>query len=135
MEMPFVVELVLGDWSGDGHSESESRKIRSSISAKELKSAFYEGVTKLGGEKFDITLMCEDYEDSSISGEAADAFRTVLGMTFDDTSVGDICICQDEFFAIYMKTCALGNASFEWEEIKADRSNVIDIGGYGLFGS
>jgi hypothetical protein len=127
------IELIMGDWSDDGHGKSDRKIIESSISKAALLKAYKKGVELIG---FDIGSMCADYEDSSIPLPCAVKFQE-LGVKFDQplNEEEDECHCiyQTEFFACWMKTCEVGNPDLKWTELST--KDFIDIGGYGLFGS
>lgn len=138
-ELQYVIELEMGDWSGDGHSQTQSLHIRTNLTAKQIEAAFKKGARKIG---LDITKCCEDYEDSSLTKDQFEILRKAgwdpencwnynyakeNGQLDDDDSFS---LSTDEFADIYIFTVQQGNSDFEHEELNKER---IDIGGYGLF--
>lgn len=126
------IDLILGDWSGDGHGQSQTVIINSNLRKDELLTA-YEAGTKLVG--FDlINDVCEEYEDNRMKRE----YKTkLLDLGFpdfyEDGLEEDTCYLDQELFAqIFLFICKLGNPSFEHEIVESD--SFIHIGGYGLFG-
>lgn len=132
------IGLVVGDWSGDGHRETETIYVESSLSAKELEKAFVAGSSKLG---IDITSFCEDYEDDKVPLEVI----VKLEKTFPDLKKimkingvvkqkdeFDVRMDADTFAYIYMLTAEHGNPKLKWKIVEP-RSITINIGGYGLF--
>lgn len=129
--MKHQIELILGDWSGDGHSQTESFHILSNLNSREIYKAFQAGVKILG---FDITDFCSDYEDTEISVEFFSALATkgmdVSGyyITLDNTST--VNLDSNNYFSIYLFTIKLGNPSFNYE---VNKMSQINVGGYGFF--
>jgi hypothetical protein len=144
---PNMVNLVLGDWSHDGHSMTETVTISCNLDKKALESAYKKGTKKLGVDVDED--VASDYEDSTISFENWQKFAAA-GMTleqlFDDNDY-DVkesteAVDNEEAFNIYhsafvklwLFTAKQGNPEFEYT-IEEDNSPNINIGGYGLFGS
>lgn len=137
-KLTHVVNLVLGDWSGDGHSKTDFITIRSSLSPVALAKAYNMGCKIVG---FDLSNeVASDYEDSRIRGEELKKLRAA-GYTkelddeypendsgneeYDGTALLD----SDTFAEIYLWVAQKGNPKLQYE---VDRSR-LDIGGYGLF--
>lgn len=59
-------KLQLGDWSKDGHSQSEEYLIQSNVDVKELREIYFK--TKRFNE-LSLEDICNDYEDCKISEE------------------------------------------------------------------
>lgn len=138
-ELKYIVELEMGDWSGDGHSQTQSLHIRTNLTAKQIETAFKKGAKKVG---LDITKCCKDYEDGNLTKEQLEVLKKAgwdpencwnynyakeNDQLDDEESFG---ISTDEFADIYIFTVQQGNPLFQHEELEAER---IDIGGYGLF--
>jgi hypothetical protein len=66
----YIVSLVTGDWSGDGHSKHDTCNISSNIDNKAMEEA-YQKATKILGFDF-CNDIAADYEDSLISKERLD---------------------------------------------------------------
>lgn len=145
---PHMVNLVLGDWSGDGHSMTETVTIRSNLDKKALEAAYKKGAKKLGVDVEDD--VASDYEDATISVEQwqkfADAGMT-LEQLFDgaeyetkeaqeaiDDEEDNFGIWCDAFSRLWLFTAKQGNPEFEYT-IEKDDSPNINIGGYGLLGN
>jgi hypothetical protein len=131
--MDHVINLEMGDDSGDGHGKTESVAIKCSHSAKELRHFYIKGC-KILGEDYDEFI--EEYESSKIPYEA---FKKLVEAGYD----GDIAsLSKDEvengiwiwtgfWVKIYMFIAFLGSdKTLKWEPFKMES---IDIGGYGLF--
>jgi hypothetical protein len=145
--MSHRTKILLGDTSGDGHSQSESFLIESNLSRSEISKAYDKGTEILGLEYRTnyggverirykgISNFCEDYEDSEIP----EYFIDLLGMHGVLDKVGDredlfegYCY-SDQFLQIYLGIVKLGDPTFT-HKIISDNVQSIDIGGYGLFG-
>lgn len=127
-----TIELVMGDYSRDGHEKTESIMVISNITLQELKEAYQIGTEKIG---FDfIKTVAADYGDGSLSKEKFDKLRDA-GLTEDDWfEEGEdkfpLMYYKDAFAEIFLFICKLGNELFEYEYPKTDS---MHIGGYGLF--
>lgn len=86
-----TLKIVIGDWSHDGHNQSEFVYFDSSLSEAEVKEAYREAVAKCGvglhgpgrGEKH--TAICDKYEQRTFSLELKEKMEAI-GVDF--TQVG-----------------------------------------------
>lgn len=70
-KLPFMINLVLGDDSGDGHGRTETVTIRSNIDKEEVSKAYKAGVNVTG---IDVENdVANDYEDSLLPQATFDA--------------------------------------------------------------
>ena len=130
------INLVVGDWSDDGHGKTHTESIRSNLSKQEIEDAYERGIFKL--DERSITDYCKEYESSSAPME----FLNILeGHGFEVSKIEeykescdndyDFCLINvKEYVDIYMFICEIGNNKLAWERVKGDNLN---IGGYGLF--
>jgi hypothetical protein len=135
-----TINLVIGDWSDDGHGKKDKFTIKCNLDKKALEKAYKKGVKKVG---VDITSdVAHEYEDSTISKEDWDKLLKA-GMKADEVGEVDIpdhldgqsdriFIWPDAFADIWLFVAKAGNPKFEFEHVIATASN-INIGGYGLF--
>lgn len=131
-----IFELVVGDWSDDGHGKTDKFLIYSNFSKEQILAAYKKGAMMLG---VDVTRdVCHKYEDSYLENEQWKKFEAA-GMTLhelfqDEEFETDIdskfCIYTDSFVRLWLFTVKLGDPSFENEFV---RFSDIHIGGYGLF--
>ena len=126
------VEFILGDWSHDGHGQTETISIMSNLNRKQIEKAY-----KKGSKLIDLDIvenLCCDYEDCSVSTDIVVKLKTagynLSEWVFDPTGEDDATIDSDEFLEIYLFITKKGNPIFEY---KITRSDAIEIGGYGLF--
>lgn len=138
-KLPFTITLILGDPSGDGHGKSKTIVFNSNLNVTDIGLAYKKASKELG---FDlISDVCNDYEDNFVP---KDIFDTLVknGMEYDlsdyeknqleDADTRGINIYTDEYLNIYFFIVFFGNKNFEYE---ITNYPVIDIGGYGLYGS
>ena len=117
-----LINLTVGDWSGDGHEKTETALFDVSCTREEFLSAYKKGTEVLG---FDIASFCQDYEDCSVPTYLSAKLQQHFPNEWDD-AVDDeddeafFDIGVDEFMSAYILTVRLGNPD-------------INIGGYGLF--
>jgi len=58
------IDLVIGDWSDDGHGKLDTIKISSNLSLREIQTAYNKGKKLV---KFDpIQKLCSEYEDRQL---------------------------------------------------------------------
>jgi hypothetical protein len=126
-----TVNIVVGDWSHDGHSMTETYTIESNLTGDEIEAAYKKGTEKLG---FDLVEdCCAEYEDNQVSLEQIKMLEA-SGFDiskFDKDKNGNYCgIWHDLFVELYLHVIKLGDDSFKWDWTE---SEDINIGGYGLF--
>lgn len=127
------IDLILGDPSGDGHGQSQTVVINSSLSRGELLAAYQVGRFIVG---FDlINEVCEQYEDCRMSRKYKTKLLELGFFDFyEDGLEEDTCYLDQELFAqIFLFICKLGDTLFEYQIVESN--SYINIGGYGLFGS
>lgn len=139
-----TINLVLGDWSGDGHNQTETITIYSNYTKEKLQEIYAKGWHKVG---FDLTaVVCDEYEDNNISREAFDKL-VQAGLTLEDLELTEYDMkaarasLADEngielnpysFARIYLFIAKLGDEDKEFE-YEIAKNTSITIGGYGLF--
>jgi hypothetical protein len=127
--MTNTINLVVGDWSDDGHGKTDSYTIQTKTTRLELEKAFKKG-QKIIGFNLDEDV-CAEYEEYELKESEADKIREHLP-NFNIDDLDDGCYMDSESFAIlYMEIAKLGDPTIEYEI--ADNENSINIGGYGLF--
>lgn len=132
-----TINLVVGDWSGDGHYKTSTTVVSCSLSTSDLEKAFKKGAKKL---KFDITSYCEQFEDNLIPNaeyvKMREMFPALKELEFEDEE--DVVeddqrhIDADIYAALYMYTAQVGEPEMTWTKIEENKAS-INIGGYGLF--
>jgi hypothetical protein len=72
VSMDNIIQLIVGDYSLDGHERTKTFMIKTNLTTKQLATAYKVGSEKIG---FDfINICCRDYEDRTISKKVHDAF-------------------------------------------------------------
>jgi hypothetical protein len=142
MEERHTISLTLGDWSRDGHNQTDQIIIKSNRTTEQIKKAYKKGVKLVG---FDFSEeVASEYEDNRIREEELEKLRTA-GYTqeLDDEYTkdelgefadlaGTAALSSDTFAEIYLWIAKRGDPSFEYE-VAVDHTCNINIGGYGLF--
>lgn len=141
------IELILGDWGGDGHNITHRIRILSNLTTSEIRNAFNDGKKTMnykGGKGIDN--YCNDYEDREIPIDFAEFCEDAFYGSGDEypfkaedieewnwISEGDknVSINMEEYTDIYLRTVKLGNPNFKYQYSKSGSS--MGIGGYGLF--
>jgi len=124
----FTIGLVVGDWSGDGHSRTETITFECSHRYTDVQKAFEKGSNILG---FDITKsLCADYEDGSISEACLETLeKNGIYANYDGDS-DDATLSPEPFAELYMDIAKLGNKDITYS---LEYPDTINIGGCGLF--
>jgi hypothetical protein len=130
-----TIDLVMGDWSDDGHGETEQVTIKSNFNKIWIDRA-YESASDILGFCF-INEVAKNYEEPYIDNELIIKLREVLeepnlldGVI--DEHAECIGIDSYEYLDIYLKIIKLGDPDFKYKII-GDNNEQINIGGYGLF--
>lgn len=136
-ELPYMINLVVGDWSGDGHNKTEQSTIKCNIEKKELEKAYKKGTKKIG---FDLTQeVCEEYEDMSMPITIAEKLKAAgidpLEYAEQEEGREDMSFSYDwiAFIKLWLRIAKLGNPNLEYDMSSSDNQN-INVGGYGLLG-
>jgi hypothetical protein len=138
----YDITLEVGDWSNDGHNQSEKFTIACNAPMAAVKDAYNKGTALLG---FDfVKECCVEYEESSIETEKVkklaefgiveywngkDGVEDENRITHDENFHIDE-LMSDTWCRLYMKIVQLGEPWIRYEFVKGE---WIDIGGYGLF--
>jgi hypothetical protein len=130
--MKHTINLVTGDWSGDGHSQTSTQMIRSNLTRKELEGAYKKGAKKTG---VDLTNgVAEDYEDSSFPHEDIEKLRD-HGFKpedyldeYEEGMPGGL--DSESFYKVWLFIATVGDPRFKYEEVQGES---INVGGYGVF--
>lgn len=135
-KLKHVVNLVVGDWSRDGHGHSDNVTIRSTLDKAAISKAYQKGTEIVGFNLSDE--VASDYEDSRIRGDELKKLRAA-GYTepFDDEYPegeegeygGTGLLDPETFVELYLWIAQKGNSALQYEVIDAS----IEIGGYGLY--
>jgi len=131
-----TINLVVGDWSDDGHGRTETITINTNLTRSEVQRAYKAGVELIG---VDLTKeVCRDYEDHKIDDDTWKKFREA-GLTKTDVPVWEeedfedissLWVCPKSFAYLYCFIVKKGDSSFEFKVVE---NKDLNIGGYGLF--
>jgi hypothetical protein len=156
-----IIELVVGDWSRDGHNQSESFTFNTNMPASEVAKAYKKGCEIVG---FDLSKdIASDYEENRIGWDNLQTLRS-FGLpegSLDDETTPEqskkqnemwqntsylknspnatrdwsgACLSPETFCNIYLFIAKLGNPELEYKPALT-YSDKLTIGGYGLFGN
>lgn len=133
-----IISLVMGDWSGDGHSKTDTVVIKSNLTVPEITKAYKKASKKLG---FDlIKEVAADYQDNNLSKDNMQALikNGFSGELEDDEEEdnggkGGYFLWTDSFLDIYLFIVKLGDPNFEYAILQGELNPSINIGGYGLY--
>ena len=112
--MNHQVELEIGDWSGDGHSQVRHRHIISNLTREEILNSYNKGVKVLG---FDLMEYCCDYEDSTIPLNFFSALvahgMDISGFDIELDEEEVVFVDYESYSYIYLFIVKLGDPKFE----------------------
>ncbi len=130
-----IIELVVGDWSKDGHNQSDKFLYETNLSKEEIEKAFSDGCNTIG-IKFNI---CEEYEDDKVSQDFISKIvlagldpSKYLYESWDSKKLERI-ENPESFSLLWLDIAKVGNSSLEYKLIKPESGYGIKIGGYGLY--
>jgi hypothetical protein len=82
--MKYQYQVIIGDWSKDGHNQSDHFIFNCTHPDKDIHKAYIEAVKKSqiglhrkGKERYKFETILEDYEDSKITGEQMGALKAI----------------------------------------------------------
>jgi len=127
-----IINLILGDWSHDGHGRASITTIRSNLTKPEMDEAYIVGTKKVGFSFIEeVGVDFDDYSGCSIDQEQTDMLEEA-GVDTSCIDYSDHRIYEEGFVDIYLDIVKLGDDTFEWERVSHEE-NHIRIGGYGIF--
>ena len=128
------INLIVGDWSGDGHCKTSHYTVSSNKTKDEVLKAYKNGVKIIGVDL--AKNVCRQYQESSISNSDLNLLITHGLSDFepiDDDRFNDedsIELEPDWFVDIWLFITRKGDADLVLELVDNDS---IHVGGYGLF--
>lgn len=128
----YLIKLIIGDQSQDGHGRTSELIIDANISSYEIKQAYKKGCKIVGFNL--IKKFCISLNDS---GFPVECINDLIKLGFDIKKLSSYMkedeedyLNEDEFSIIYLFIVSLGYPEFRYTFLE---SEPISIGGYGLF--
>lgn len=126
----YTFQYTVGDWSNDGHGQTDVFFIKSSDPVETLSAAFEAGVKIIG---HDIRKYCENYEDDMMSGDVAQAFID-HGAELNEIYDGEVYMDADSVLSAIIATIKAGNPEIFLEvDTPVDLCHFIGSVGYGCY--
>ncbi len=127
--MNHTINIMTGDWSDDGHGQTDTTIIKTNFEKDQIDEAYKQGVLIVGVD-LKRNIACE-YEDDLINKEDIAKLK-LHGIEIDFEAYDDVGMRMDtdDFTEIFLKVCQLGNPQFRYEIVFVPQ---VHIGGYGLF--
>lgn len=140
MELNYNIIITLGDYSCDGHCQSQNFHIVSNYSAYSIDEAYSKLVEELN---WDFTRECEDYETNELSNEGLNKLLElgILSQEEVNENLNDwrsdhytIEDC-DEYIRIFFELVKEKLSDLEWDyrDLKENNLSALLGAGYGLF--
>ncbi len=127
-----TINLVVGDWSRDGHEKTETIQVKSSLTLAELNAAYALGSRRV---EFDLSAeVAKEYEDDFMLKQHIDmlAIHGIVCEDYNESEDDGVGLDPELFATLFMKIAQLGNCNLLFEFVD-DSTSTINIGGYGLF--
>ena len=133
--------MTIGDWSGDGHDQSEDFLIESNYPVERVREAHFQMETATG---INIEDICAEYEENEIDPETVKKIKE-LGFRFENSSgMGDGIISVPEMASLWIFLLMKTNRDLKLEIIEDNTPTLHFFGydeqnrhwgsvGYGLF--
>lgn len=130
-----IINLIVGDWSDDGHGRTSSFTIEANMPLYEVENSYKMGVLKTG---LDLTedVAC-DYQDPRIRPEQLQKLQR-HGFKFEDDNFdvepdkNGVYLSPEMFVEMYLFLARLGEPGLTVKHVSSNHS-TIHVGGYGLF--
>lgn len=85
-KLKYTLQLVLGDWSFDGHKQTDAILLNTNLTKDEVNEAYSLAIKKLGFNF--IEEVCSEYEDNLLTQNHLDLLVS-QGFSIDDLGVKD----------------------------------------------
>lgn len=131
------IELVIGDWSNDGHGKSDTISLIIKVENEDDVVKALEDAENLLIEQYDIDLSAwfAEYEDNKINKDDVEKL-VKLDVKFDKNEIdenGNLTIwLADEFYEIWKQLIVKANPNISIERIKL-KSFCSKCSGYGIY--
>lgn len=125
--MSTLIELVVGDASGDGNGQTDTTIVVSNRSSSEIERAYMKGVQIVG---VDLQNEVFDYSNTTLTPVFVEAISKHFDLDdYANEWEGKWSIYSDGYAALYMDIAHLGDSSITFEYVATES---IDVGGQGL---
>lgn len=140
-----LVEIPVGDWSGDGHSRCERFLIQTNKTAAEIADIHAKSAAVIG---FDIGTIMSDCDDDTLYDYQIEALRTAGLDIWSKPYIMDnvdewekeeclVSMSPPMVFALWMDVLQLTDPSFTWSLVVGEQLVMVrnrpSIPGYGCF--
>jgi hypothetical protein len=125
------MELIVGDWSNDGHGHSTSIIVQTNYDPEDITKAYAQSVEKTG-IAFDEDSEAKIYlftmhEGNKIPKEA----REILSQYFDMRKYGEEIWTSDDYFDLWFNFVKISLPDLIMDKCRTEWTLII--GGYGIF--
>ncbi len=122
----YKLNLVIGDWSDDGHGKTATVTIDSNMMSREVWDAYRAGARLIGVDL--CKDVASDYQESQLGSGVASKF-VAAGFADYELDSEDY-MGSDQFADMFLFTVKKGNPDFSYTRCE---NEDLHIGGYGLF--
>jgi hypothetical protein len=141
--MSDTLNLVVGDWSRDGHNQTDSILVSTALTAQDVQDAWRTLERDLKA-KYNFTLydnVCSEYEESQLNEMQVIAFLN-MGIDLDSIAENysenpsdppDYHLGSDSYAELVIELLNKTNPALELKSVPHQYNKEINIGGYGLF--
>lgn len=134
-----VINLVVGDWSDDGHGKTSTYTYEVNIPQEDIQKYYTAGATPEQHKV--INTIADDYEDTKLNDDHIKVLRELgypvdsMEWATDNQNDDEPYITEEEFVDLYWHIVGNGlpkDVNLIYSEIEPINAN-INIGGYGFF--
>jgi hypothetical protein len=144
--MSDTFNIVVGDWSHDGHSHTDTQLISTALTYSDVENAWGDVNQKLHNTYgFNLHDVCDTYEDNLLTKEQSDAFIS-MGINIaefcessdeyvydDDNTDAEFALDSDSFVELILRLLNQHSPLLALERSNYTRRKELHVGGYGLF--
>ena len=134
IENQFLIKILVGDTSADGHGHTDSSIIISNIKSYQIRDAYQRGSAKIG---VNLELLVTNSDDEEYVMLSKDKLRPLIDhelleeKDFDEEENTAIHISADLYIHLWLQIAQKGNAEFVYTRMD-NKMSELDLGGYWL---
>ena len=114
-----LIDLVVGDYSGDGHNMTETVTVKCNLTKEALLEVNKSPLIR------EFLRQCSSYQEDKLTDGFIDKLEKVRIL------IDDPCMDSQSFVSLYMNLVYIYNPELKWEFLPQNKK--LEIGGYGLF--
>jgi len=143
--MSDTFNIVVGDWSNDGHGHTDTQLISTVMTFSDIEHAWNDINRQMDDTYgFNLYNICEEYEDWFLTKKQSDAF-TAMGINLDEVAEdvsdysgaegrdAEYAMGSDNYVELIIRLFNIHNPLLAVSRTKNGKKKELHVGGYGLF--